>query len=420
MNAFLKLFIISSILPFISFCTESDTRTAFEKLNTNNKEITFWHTMNSEETQTLKKIIAEFEKENPTIKVRTQMVPFSDAQNKYKIAAGAGDAPDVFRAEIAWIADLAELGFLEDLKNKIPKSDLEDYLPAALAYGKYKSSLWAIPQVTDCLALLYNKSLLKSKKVKVPESFADLVKIGPSLTNPGNGEYALGFNPEGYWAQIFIWAFGGNLIDGETREILVSNEASLQGMEFLKSLYFDHKIMSDEIDFVNGYNNMMTSFKQGKTAMIFNGPWSTSDILKGEVFKDQSNLGVGIIPKGPSGFGSPVGGHSYVLYAGSKYKEASLKFIQFLSETKNQVEFAVKHNLLPTRKSAYDNKDLKKNSILQGFKAQLEVATNRPVIPEGARIYTDLNTGVQQVLSGSVEPKKAMEKVAKKWKKFLR
>ena len=72
--------------------------------------ITFWQTMNEEETKTLKTIVSSFTKANPSIKVNTVYVPFDQAQAKYATAAQGGKAPDVMRAEIAWIADYAARG----------------------------------------------------------------------------------------------------------------------------------------------------------------------------------------------------------------------------------------------------------------------------------------------------------------------
>jgi arabinogalactan oligomer/maltooligosaccharide transport system substrate-binding protein len=63
--------------------------------------ITFWQTMNEEETKTLKTIVAAFTKANPSIKVNVQYVPFDQAQAKFATAAQGGKAPDVLRAEIA-------------------------------------------------------------------------------------------------------------------------------------------------------------------------------------------------------------------------------------------------------------------------------------------------------------------------------
>ena len=77
--------------------------------------ITFWQTMNDEETKTLKTIVANFQKANPSIKVNMTYVPFDQAQAKFATAAQGGKAPDVLRAEIAWIADYAARGFLADI-----------------------------------------------------------------------------------------------------------------------------------------------------------------------------------------------------------------------------------------------------------------------------------------------------------------
>ena len=408
---------------YISFILCLSVVTQFSNGQTNNEvvELNFWHTMNSDETKTLQGLVSEFEKSNPGVKVNIQLVPFSEAQNKYKIAAGAGDAPDIFRSEIAWIADFAELGFLEDLTKRVSEKDRADHLEAAIAYGEYKGALYAIPQVTDCLALLYNKEIFAKKKLSPPKTMGELVEVGRQLTDQTQQVYALGINPDAYWSQVFIWAFGGDLINARKRSVELLNEKSLEGLDFFRDLYFKHQIVNPEIDFVNGYNNMMTAFKHGKTAMILNGPWSTSDILTGKAFKNSENLGVAVIPKGVK-YGSPVGGHSYVLYAGSKLKDLSFKFISFLSQKKHQVEFAKKHNLLPTRRSAYLDPAVKSNKLLQGFKEQLEVATNRPVIPEGSRIYTSFNNGVQALLSKDKEKpsSEVIRKVAKKWKKLLR
>jgi arabinogalactan oligomer/maltooligosaccharide transport system substrate-binding protein len=175
-----------------------------------------------------------------------------------------------------------------------------------------------------------------------------------------------------------------------------------------------------EMDFVNGYENMMTGFKQGRYAMIFNGPWATSDVLKGDEFKDPSNLGVAVVPKGPKGHFSPVGGHSYVVFKGSSVKAEAMKFANFLSETKNQILLAKNHNLLPTRQSAWNSQDVKSIKLISAFKSQLDVATTRPVIPEGAGIYTALDRGVEDALSLNKDAASAMRKVQKQWQKLLK
>jgi len=381
-------------------------------------DVVFWHTMNTEETKTLESIVKEFEKENPGTKVKIQNVPFSDAQNKYKISAQAGKAPDVLRSEIAWIAEFANLGLLEEIK--LSEADQKDFLKVPQSYAFWEGKNYGIPQVTDCLALLYNKRIFREKKVTIPLTMEELAQTGKILSSPKEKKWALSFNPAGYWAQIFIWSFGGGLIRGEDSSIHIADPESIQGIQFMIDLMQVYGVSPKEMDFVNGYNNMMTGFKQGRYAMIINGPWATSDALNGEEFKDPENLGVAIIPKGPKGNFSPVGGHSYVVYKGSAVKPESIKFANYLSETKNQILLAKNHNLLPTRQSAWNSAEVKSLKLISAFKSQLDVATSRPVIPEGGAIYTALDRSVEDALSLNKEAASAMRKVQKQWQKLLK
>jgi len=95
-------------------------------------------------------------------------------------------------------------------------------------------------------------------------------------------------------------------------EIQVADKGSVAGLTAYTRLFHSKCAFPDK-DFSNDYGNMQTAFKNGQVAMIVNGPWSTADILSGPAFKSSSNLGVAPVPKGPSGQGSPVGGHSYVI-----------------------------------------------------------------------------------------------------------
>ncbi len=382
--------------------------------------ITFWHTHNVEESETINEMISEFERLNPQIRIEKQRIPFSDAQNKYKTVAQAGDAPDVFRAEIAWTAEFGELGFLRPLDDLMPPDGQADFLRAPLTYCRYKDKLWGVPQVTDCLALLYNKRILAADSLSPPGTMDEFVAVSQKLRDRAADRYGFFYRGDSYFFLPFIWAFGGDLIDGRTRQVLINRPESVQALQFLLDLRDKYQVVPKNIDFANDYDNMMVGFKTGKFAMILNGPWATADILSGREFSDPANLGVTRIPMGPKGdYGSPVGGHNYVIAANCKHVRASWQFIEFMNSTENQVKFALTNNLLPTRKSAYQEPSVAGNEILQGFRYQLEVANNRPVIPESGLIFTDLTPAFQAALSGTITPKQAIEQVAEKWEKLL-
>ena len=426
---------ITLILIFFIACAGCSGKSKKTRKTEDGKTIlSFWHTMNREEAETLKDMIREYEAENPDIKIDLQPVPFDQAQNKYKITAQAGDAPDVFRSEIAWTCEEAALGYLLELDDYISEEDKKDYMRAPTNYNIYEGHYYGIPQVTDCLALLYNKRLFREAGVEVPKTMEEFAEIGQKLTIDENGKNASekGFNPnkikqwgfyftgKAYDFQPFMWAFGGGLLDPEKKEIMINNQGTINGLKFLMELRDKYHVVPAKFDLKSSYDNMMAGFKEARYAMIFNGPWSTADILAGKEFKDDhDNLGIAVIPKGPGGYGSPVGGHNYVISRSCPYPDKAYKFIHFLNLPDNQEKLALRNNLLPTRNSTYELPKIKSNTIIQSFRKQLEVATNRPVCPQGGLIYNEFNPYLQAAYLGAMTPQKAMDEVARNWKKLM-
>lgn len=405
------------LLPLISTllivgCNETDKKDA-EKIT-----LTFWHTHNAAETKTLQEVVANFEKTHPEIKVSLQSIPFSDAENKYKTVAQAKDAPDIFRAEIAWTAQFASLGYLMALDMFMDEKYTKDFLKAPLKYNYYDGHYWGLPQVTDCLAMMYNKEIFKTAKLEVPKTAEELVETGKKLTDIEKNKYAFFYRGDPYWFLPFMWSFGGGMLSDD-KKIMIDNQGSIDALNFLIDLRKKHKIMPETVDFANDYDNQQTGFKTGKYAMIINGPWSTSDILGGEKFKDPNNLGITRIPAGKNGFSSPVGGHNYVISSHTKHLQESWDLVNYLSQAENQAKFAIKNNLLPTRISAYERPEVKSNHLISDFKYVLESATNRPVIPEGGALFVDMKQPYQAALIQEKEPKQALGEIAAAWKKLL-
>ena len=379
--------------------------------------LTIWQTMDPHEKKTFDIIVKKFEKKYPKIKINVQLVPFNDAREKFSRAAQGGNAPDILRCEIAWTPMFADRGFLKAIERYIPRKELKDYLDAPLNYNKYAGHLWGIPQVTDCLALIYNKRILKAAGVAVPQTMDQLMAAVKKLTNPAKNKYGIFIPADSYFIQPFIWAFGGGLISND-KKILITKDGSVRGLEFFLKL--KKAGMPATVNIATQNKERDEGFKSGKYAMVFQGPWSTGDLIKGKEFKDTpDNLGVAIIPKGPAGYGSPVGGHNYVISKSCKRVKDAVTFIRFINNTENQILLAKKNNVLPTRHSAYQDAELKKNAILQGFKKQLDRATNRPVIPEGGQIYPDFTRNVQNAFEGKISARKALQLTGQDWSKLL-
>ena len=381
-----------------------------------------WNTHNREESETLREQINRFTSQYPSIRVELDTVAFADAQNKFKTAAKAGTAPDVFRSEVVWTPELADLGYLTPVDEWLSEADRADFLEAPLATCQYREETWGLPQVTDCLALLVNRAALKKAGVAVPTTMDELSSAARVLGKPADQRYGFAYPAnESYFILPYLWAFGGDLVEASKREVLVDGPGAVRGLEFVLDLRRSGAV-SPKFDVANDYNNQLEDFRGGLLPMFLMGPWATAAILSGDGFKsDPTNLGIHPVPAGPGAHrNSPIGGHTWTIGARCARPELAFLLIHHLTTPAEQAELTRKNNLLPTRKSAYDLEAVKTNSIALAFREVLNSARPRPVLPETASLIPALTPAFQDALRGDKTPAQALQSVAAQWRQQLR
>ena len=224
--------------------------------------ITFWSTMNDEENETLKGLISKYEAQNNAVKIDLSAVPFDQRENKFSAAAQAGSAPDIMRAEIADVANWAARGFLTDISSKVTAADKRDFLPAAFAYYNYAGKIWGLPQAPDAPALLYNKRIVQAAGLNPNQPPATLTALQGWCSKVGKGK-GLFLRADSYWTQAWIWALGGNLLNIQSKQILVANKRSIAGMTAYKGPFSANCAFPNK-DFANDYGNAQTALRTAR------------------------------------------------------------------------------------------------------------------------------------------------------------
>lgn len=376
--------------------------------------VTWWDTSDStSEAPAYKELIAKFEAAYPKIKVKYENVPFDDARDKFKTAAqGGSGAPDVLRADVGWTPAFAELGYLQPLDGTPALTGQEGFLPSAFASTQYKQKTYGVPMVTDTLALLYNKDLLAKAGVTKPPATWDEVKAAGLAVKAKTGNAGVFMKPQGFYALPLIYGEGGGLVDVQAKKITVNDEKAQKAIGIGQDLISSGAAVTDVTK--DSYSNMQAMFKEGKVAMMINGPWSVSDDLKGPAFADKANLGIAPVPAGSSGkAGAPNGGHNLVVYAGSKNLDASYLFVDFLTKAENQAFAAEKNHVLPTRTAAYSMSAVTADPTITAFRAALDTARPGPPLARASDLFDPLDTTLEKIYSGQVSAKSGLDDVAK-------
>jgi arabinogalactan oligomer/maltooligosaccharide transport system substrate-binding protein len=381
-------------------------------------ELTWWDTSDpTNEGPAFRELIAKFNEQYPNITINYQSVPFGEAQNKFKTAAASGSgAPDILRAEVAWVPEFASLGYLYALDGSELTADASDYFETPLSSNRYDGKIFGVPQVTDSLALLYNKKLFADAGIEEPPTTWEEVKTAAAAIKQATGVDGLFINAGGYFLLPFIYGEGGDLVDAQSKKIVVNSPANVEGIRIAQDLIASGAAVKPPAN--DSYGTMMTLFKEQKVAMIINGPWEVNNIRNAPTFGGIENLGIAAVPAGSVKAGAPVGGHNYVIWSGMPQEKvsAAIAFIKFMNSAESQAFLADKLGLLPTRKSAYENPLVANNPIISAFKPVVDAAAARPWIPEGGQFFGPLDTMATQTLIEGVDPKTALDEVAAKYK----
>lgn len=377
-------------------------------------ELTWWDTSDAtNEAPAFKELIKKFNAEYPNVKINYQSVPFDQAQNKFKTAAQSGSgAPDILRAEVAWVPEFASLGYLYALDGT-PLLEDNNFLETPMSSNEFDGKTYGVPQVTDTLGLMYNKKILEQAGVEPPTTWEEF-KTAAETIKKKTGVDGAYLTAQGYFMLPFIYGEGGDLVNVDEKKILVNSPEDVKGITTAQDLVKSGASVKPDAN--DTYGTMMTLFKEGKVAMIMNGPWEVANISDDPKFGGFENLGVAPVPAGSAGQGSPVGGHNYVIYSGmdDSKAEAAIAFVKFMSSADSEAFVANELGLLPANADSYDQ--LTDNEKIAAWKPALDVAKPRPWIPEGGLFFAPLDTMATQVMIQGVSPQKAMDEAAKAFK----
>ncbi len=154
-----------------------------QKLAPGQVRLTILHWGDSQEDEIVAGLIADFEAQNPDIKVqRTNVGSPAQLATKLQTMLAAGDPPDAFYLESERVADLAAKGLLADISPFIeqdrqagrPTVDLSDFFPPVVKAFRYdghqvgRGPLYGLPKDFTTVGFYYNKNLFRRAGIPLP------------------------------------------------------------------------------------------------------------------------------------------------------------------------------------------------------------------------------------------------------------
>ena len=364
--------------------------------NTNkddNITIKFWAM--GTEAEYVTKLVPEFEKENPRIKIDVQQIPWNAAQEKLVTAFASDNTPDICQLGNTWIPQFSSLHAIIALDDFVAKSKTikkENYFAGIWDTNVMDSIVYGIPWYIDTRVMFYRKDVFDEVGYKnPPRSWSELLDLCEKIKAlyPNEDKYAI-YLPTNEWAPFIIFAL-------QNHALLLKDNNSLgnfSSKEFKEAFEFADKFHKENLAplGISQVTNVYQAFAEKYFSIYISGPWNINEFKKwmtGDLADKWSTAPM------PSKYGdhypgiSLAGGSSLVIFKNSGHKDEAWKFIEFLSQISTQLEFYHLLYNLPAVKEAWKDSSLADDKYIKAFYEQFENVVATPKVPEWEQIAFD-------------------------------
>ena len=358
----------------------------------------------------MNKVISNFEKENPNIKIKWIDVPFSEGEKRTLASVLSNNPPDLVNLNPDFSALLAQKGALEE----IPETQTTQYISEVVESLKYNGKIYSLPWYATSAITIYNKNLLNKANVNIPKTFEELEKIAPKIKSHTNAYVFLPNLSENDTMLKILNKYGVNSAEN------INSQKSVAVFELFKNLYIKdlipkesitqthrealEKYMSENIVLFQAGANFLNMIKENAPTT-----YKHTDVapqIVGELRQNDFSL------------------MNFVIPLRAKHKQEALKFALYLTNEENQLELGKLTNVLAVNKKAlqnqfyttYTNDDLLAKARVISAKQLNKIQPVLKTERNQKEINTLINSAVQEILLDKAETPSILDRVSKTWK----
>jgi len=307
-----------------------------------------------ERTPVIKELVAQFEKENPDVKVSLQMDAYAGFFDKIRTQIASDTAPDVWYSDGVLLFEWAERGVLKDLTEWTKRDFNEDEYYAMDSVKDREGRIWAIPHEFLTFGLFYNKDLFDKYGVPYPskeptwdEILDKAIKTTKDIDNDGIID-TYGYEGHAAFAN-YVYQHGTTFLDETKQKSLVNTEPVISAVTEWYDFYHKLKILPTQ-DVSQSIGGGLQLFMQGRLAMWL-GIFHNVNMIRAE--RPSLNYDVTFPPKKVTRT-CYYDANCFVITKSASLarQEAAWKLIKFFMRKDKQKYWAENVGLLPCYKKA--------------------------------------------------------------------
>lgn len=378
-------------------------------------EIAFWNGFSGPDGATMEEIVKGFNRENPHIKVKMEIIPWATYYDKVTLGLAFGGAPDVFVLHANRVPEFASHGALAQQDELIRQSGLDvgDFVPRAWKAGVWEGRRYALPLDVHPLGLYYNVDLFRKAGIsKPPETLDEFIAAGKKLTRineKGEKQWGFAFTWLHSNGLTFLNQFGSGLLTDDLKRSAMDTPQTVEALKLMLRLIEVEKICPRPEG-----SDAWLGFQTGRVAMAMEGIYMKSGL------DNQKDLHYASAPV-------PQFGPIKAVWAGShclampvrqdpEKRKAAWEFIRYLSD--HSIKWAA-GGQIPVRKSILASKEFQDMPIQREFAKQLDHVRYEPFSVRFNQISVFGDAAIEAVVN-RVEPiEKALKTASRRINRVL-
>lgn len=374
------------------------------------KTLTYWASNQGASIEIDKKVLQpeldKFEKQTG-IKVKLEVVPWSDLLNRILTATTSGQGPDVLNIGNTWSASLQATGALLpwDAKNFDKIGGRDRFVDSALgSTGTQGEDPAAVPLYSMAYALYYNKKMFAEAGVsKPPATWDELVATGKKVSKDGKwGLGAEGSNASEniHHAYVFAKQHGADFFTADGKPDFTGDATVAAVKQYVDLMAKDKVIAPGNAEYAQ--NQSVSDFAKGKTAMLL---WQSASANLKSQGMSEDDYGVAPVPvqSGTPGTGkqvnSMVAGINLAVFKNTDNLDGATKFVKFMTSDDEQKILNKAYSSIPPVKTAQSDAAFASpaNAVLKNTLAQSAVAL--PQVADESQFETAVGTAIKDLFA---------------------
>lgn len=378
--------------------------------NDSPKSLTYWASNQGASIAIDKKVLQpeldKFQKQTG-IKVKLEVVPWSDLLNRILTATTSGQGPDVLNIGNTWSASLQATGALLpwDAKNfdKIGGKDrfVDSALGSTGAEGKDPA---AVPLYSMAYALYYNKAIFADAGIsKPPATWAELIADGKKIKAKGKSPLgAEGANVSENIHHVFVFAkqHGADFFTADGKPDFTNPKVVDAVKQYVDLMAKDKVIPTNDAEYAQ--NQSVSDFAKGKQAMLL---WQSAAANLKSQGMSPDKYGIAPVPvqSGTPGTGaqtnSMVAGINLAVFKNTDNIDGATKFVKFMTSDAEQKVLNTAYSSIPPVKGAQSDATFNSasNAVLKQTLATSAAAL--PQVADESQFETAVGTAVKELFA---------------------